>query len=48
MACGILVPQPRIKPVSLALEVQSVNRWTTREVLRNHFNIFQETDVKGS
>ena len=28
-ACEILVPQPRIKP--LALKVQSLNHWTTRE-----------------
>ena len=31
-ACWILVPQPGIKPMSLALEAQSVNHWTTREV----------------
>ena len=30
-ACGILVPQPGMKPLALALEVQSLNRWTTRE-----------------
>ena len=32
MACGILVPQPGIKPVPPAVEVQSPNHWTTREV----------------
>ena len=32
MACGILVPQPGIKPVPLAMEAQSLNHWTTREV----------------
>ena len=31
--CEILVSQPGIKPASHALEVQSPNRWTTREVL---------------
>ena len=32
MACGILVPQLRIKPVPLGLETQSLNCWTIREV----------------
>ena len=31
MACRILVPQSRIKPSPLALEVQSLNHWITRE-----------------
>ena len=30
-ACGILVPQPGIKPVPPALEAQSSNHWTARE-----------------
>ena len=34
MASGILIPQPGIEPVSPAVEVQSVNHWTTREVSR--------------
>ena len=33
MACGILVPQPGIKPVLLAVEAWSLNHWITREVL---------------
>ena len=33
VACGILVPQPGIKLTSSALEAQSPNHWTTREVL---------------
>ena len=33
VACGILVPWPGIKPGSLAMEPQSPNHWTTREVL---------------
>ena len=31
--CDILVSQPGIQTASPALEVQSPNRWTTREVL---------------
>ena len=33
MACGILVPRPRIEPTLPALEVWSPNHWTAREVL---------------
>ena len=32
MACGILVPQPGVKPAPFALEAQSFNHWTTGEV----------------
>ena len=32
MPRGILVPRPGIKPAPLALEVQSLNHWTAREV----------------
>ena len=32
VARGILVPQPGIKPVPPALEAQSLNHWTAREV----------------
>ena len=32
MACGILVPQLRIEPVSPALEAQSLNWWTAMGV----------------
>ena len=32
MACGILVPQRGLKPVFPAVEVQSLNHWTSREV----------------
>ena len=32
MAHGILVPQPGIKPTPPALEGQSLNHWTAREV----------------
>ena len=32
LACGVLVPQPEIELVPLAVEAQSLNYWTTREV----------------
>ena len=32
VACGILVPRPGIKPVPPAVEAQSLNHWTSREV----------------
>ena len=35
IACGILVPWPRIEPMSPALEAQSLNHWTAGEVLGN-------------
>ena len=31
---GILVPQPGIKPVSLAMQAQGLNNWIAREVRR--------------
>ena len=31
-ACGILIPWPGVEPVSPALEVQSLNHWTAREI----------------
>ena len=36
MACGILVPQPGIKPVPLTLETQKLNYCTTREFPKPH------------
>ena len=30
--CGILVPWPEIEPMTPAVEVQSLNHWTTKEV----------------
>ena len=38
LACGILVPPPRIKPVSPALEAWSLNCWTARETFRKFLN----------
>ena len=32
MACGILVPQPGIKPVPPSVEPRSLNHWIAREV----------------
>ena len=37
-ACGILIPQPRIEPAPPALEAQSFNQWTSREVLTTGFS----------
>ena len=34
MLCGILIPQPRIKPALPALKVWHLSHWTTREVPR--------------
>ena len=39
-ACGILVPQPVTEPMSPALEMQSLNHWTTKEVLEIILNSF--------
>ena len=36
VACGILVPRPGIEPVLPAVEAQSPNHWTTREVPETH------------
>ena len=35
--CEILVPQPRIKPLPLALDVWNFNHWTTSKVPFIHF-----------
>ena len=37
MGCGILVPQPGIEPMLSAVEGQSLNHWTAREVLVVNF-----------
>ena len=34
MPCGISVPQPGIELMPLELEVQNLNHWTVRDVLR--------------
>ena len=33
MVCGLLVPQPGIKPMPAALAAWSLNLWTSREVV---------------
>ena len=38
-ACGNLVPQPGIKPISPAVEAQSLNQQTARQVPGKHFSI---------
>ena len=43
-ACRILVPRPGIEPVSPAVEAQSLNHWTTREVPRGR-NLSKATQL---
>ena len=38
---GILVPQPGIEPVPLAVKAQNLNHWTTRKSLHAHFQIIR-------
>ena len=44
-ACGILFPQPGIEPTPPAVEGQSLNPWTTREVPELRF--YLEASVVG-
>ena len=37
VACRILISQPGIEPMSLAVKVQSLNHWTSREILLYFF-----------
>ena len=47
MACRILVPQPGIEPVPPAVEVWSLNHWTTKEVpLKTPISIGSEQTEK--
>ena len=39
-ACGILVPQPGIKPIVPWIGRQSLNQWTTKEVLNRLISKF--------
>ena len=39
MACGLLIPRPGAEPGLLAVEVQSLNHWTPREVPNLPFNL---------
>ena len=40
MAYGLLVPQPGIEPVPLAVEAWSLNQWTIGEAQQAHFKNF--------
>ena len=44
-ACGILTPRPGIEPISPAVEAQSPNHWTTRE-LPTHTYFLNKTIYK--
>ena len=48
MACGLLAPRPRIEPVSLGLEVWSLNHWTVKEAFTFLNHSFQMTLVVPS
>ena len=39
-AYGILVPKPGTEPMSPALEMQSLNHWTAKEVPETILNLF--------
>ena len=41
MACQILVPQPGTEPVPPAVEAQSLNHWTAKEVPTIFYNYKQ-------
>ena len=45
-ACGILVPQPGIKPRALAVRALSLNYWTTREFPKLAF-FFTSSEIIG-
>ena len=45
--CGILVPRPGIKPMPPAVEAQSLNHWTSREVPRDFFFTFKRKKISG-
>ena len=47
LACGILVPQPRLKPVSPALRGRFLTHWTTREVSETLMKSFHENKICG-
>ena len=52
MACKMLVPQPGMEPMPPAVEMWSLNHWTTREVPVVNFQTFpssqKETPVPFS
>ena len=44
----ILVPQPGIKPVSPAVEAQTLNHWTTREAPEKFKVLLRDSHLEGS
>ena len=46
VACRIFVPRPGIKPITPAVEAQSLNHWTAREVLQ--YDFLGESKLKGN
>ena len=48
MACGLLDPRPRIEPVSLGLDMWSLNHWTVKEAFTFLNHSFQMTPVVPS
>ena len=48
MACGILVSQPMNKPETSAIEVQSLNHWTTRELPKMCFVVGKISKLRKS
>ena len=48
VACGILVPQPGIKPMPHASGAQSINHWTSREGLLGNFFCSHTTSLSGA
>ena len=47
---GVLVPQPGMEPTAPALAAQSLNHWTTREVLvfyTLHYGLSQDFDYSS-
>ena len=46
MACGVLVSSPGIEPVPPAMEVWSLNHWTTWEV--TEVDILKGSDEPGT
>ena len=39
MACGLSVSRPGMEPTPPALEAESPNHWTAREVTKNFFKV---------
>ena len=48
MACGILVPQPRIKPMPPAMETQCFNHWAIMEVTSSFITLMKSVSTAFS